>query len=55
LKGEEMSFLDLFMLAIGVISIGMLIHLVMDARGFFDERREQRKKEKVEREEAKET
>ncbi len=45
-----MDYFDFFILAVTVASIGALIHLVLDAHGFFDDRRAQREKERQEKE-----
>jgi hypothetical protein len=52
-KGKEnkmhLDFSDWFALTTTVLSIGLLIHLVLDAHGAFDERRKKREEEKKKR------
>ena len=43
-----MGILDLLIVVLTVIPIGLLIHLVMDANGVFDQRRKQREQEEKE-------
>ena len=42
----HLDFSDWFVLATTVVSIGLLIHLVLDAHGVFNERRKKREEEK---------